>query len=230
MRIRCSRLKLLLLPKGFHFSDFGGSKLTFFRQDSSVDLFQKVQVDCQGTNGEAVYGNVTVSVLKFLHLKIDIRNHLTDLDVDKERNWTIIEDSAQAKIWEEQFARIAPAFAEAHARRNGERLLQMTAQARNDASEVLQQIDSTKRLSQLIQEFQATRGRQLLNEAERLARWPGVMQVYDAEELYTVACCAILNSAQGPSFIGQDPLKSDMLMWQIQLVADRLLSRLKGAA
>lgn len=228
MKIRSARLKMLLLPQGFLHSHVGTDSLTFFRQDSLVGLFQKIHVDCQGKDGEAVYGNVSSSVLKFLHLKIETRHHLRELDANNERNWTIVEDNAQAKIWEDRFVEIAPAAAEAYAREHGEGLLQRTADARKVSSTILRGLDPTKSLSQLLQDFQARRGTQFVKVAERLAEWPGVMQVCEAHELYTVTCCAILSHAQALPFVGQDPLENDNLMWQIELVADGLLSLSKA--
>ena len=49
------------------------------------------------------------------------------------------------------------------------------------------------------------------------------MLVDDAEITYLLACCAVLSGNEGAAFIGQDPLKNDALMWQIQLVADGIL-------
>jgi hypothetical protein len=50
------------------------------------------------------------------------------------------------------------------------------------------------------------------------------MQLYDSEEIYLLACCAVLSGNDESRFIDQDPLKDPELMWQIQLVADGILS------
>ena len=109
-------------------------------------------------------------------------------------------------------------------------MLNQTADARRRSLELVQQFDSTKSLYQQIQEFEARHGQRFRKEAERLAEWPGVLQVSDGEELYLLACCAVLTGEQGTAFSGQDPLENDELMWQIQLVADGILLRAREAA
>jgi hypothetical protein len=224
MTISHFRLRHLLLPQGFADSQVSRASMTFFRKDTREGLFQKIHVDFQGSYNEAVYGNVSASVARYLFLKIDLRHHLMELDTDKERNWTIIETIEQAKTWEKRFAEVAPATAETFARERGNELLERTGHARHRSADHLRRLDPTKSIHQQVINFETANGSEFRRHAEKLAEWPGVMQVPDADEVYVLACCAVVSGNEESAFVGQDPLQNDELMWQIQLVADGILS------
>jgi hypothetical protein len=198
--------------------------MTFFRLDSQPDLYQKLHVEFQGRRREAVYGSVSVSVVRHVHLKIDVRQHLLALDADCERYWTIVDSAEEAGAWEKRFSNLAPVAAEAIARSHGSELLERTSHARRRAIHHLHCLHSAEQLYPQIRQFEEARGAESLDRAARLAEWPGVMQVYGAGEIYLLACCAVLSGDEEEAFVDQDPLENDELMWQIQLVADRILS------
>jgi hypothetical protein len=223
MTINHSRLKLLLTPEGFVESIIESDSMTFVRTDRLEGLFQKIHVDCQGRMGEAVYGNVSTSVTKYIQLKIDERRHLMELDIDKDRNWTVIKTAEDAKRWELRFVEIAPVAAQRFTREHGDELLRRTSHARHRASKHLQRLNSSQSLYQQIQQFEATKGADFRKAAERLAESPGVMQLFDSEEAYLLACCAVLSGAENKTLVEQDPLHNEELMWQIQLIADGIL-------
>lgn len=228
MKINRNRLTKHVSRHGFTQSQAEPNSLTFVRPDARRELFQKIHVDCQGKRSEYVYGNVSVSVVKHMHLKIDARNHLMELDVNKERYWTLVESDDQAKAWENHFADVAPRAADSWAHTHGDALLRRTEKARVRSANNLRKLTLTRPLGQQIQAFEAMRGSRLVSDAMRLAAWPGVMQIYGAEELYTLACCAVLSGDESAEYAGQDPLRHDELMWQIQIVADGILLGTEG--
>jgi hypothetical protein len=186
-----------------------------------------------GKKDEAVSANVGVGITRFLGygVKQELLMDVADVKemLDEYGFWVpgrgraIIETAERAKAWERRVAEVAPAAAHSCALQHGNELLMQAAHARQRSFELLQQLDSKKSLYQQIQELEARHGHGYRKEAERLAESPGVMQVFDAEELYLLACCAVLTGEKGTAFTGQDPLNNDELMWQIQLVADGIL-------
>ena len=225
MKIDKHRLKSLLLPLGFETSDMESNSLTFTRPDIGRGVYQKICVHFQGRRNEAVYGDVSVSVAKFISLKIEELMLLDELASNKERCWTIIETTADAKLWERKFAEVAPVAVERFSAEHANAMLERTGQARRRSIELLQHLDSTLSVYAQLRRFELQLESSTYKRALRLSEWPGVLQVYDAEEIYQVACCAVLSGREGAAFIDQDPLHNDELMWQIQLIADALLVR-----
>jgi len=235
-----TRLSGLMTASGFRRALRRNSDFAWNRWNSLLGLSEWVVVEFAGKKNEAVSVKVGVGVTRVLGFgaKQEVLMEVADIKelLDEYGFWipgrgqAIIETVEKAKTWERRVAEVAPAAAECYALQHGNELLNQTAHARQRSLELVRQFDSTKSLYQLIQEFEARHGHRFRKEAERLAEWPGVMQVFDGEELYLLACCAVLTGDQGTAFSGQDPLKNDELMWQIQLVADGILLRAREAA
>ncbi len=225
MKIDKNRLNLLLSPLGFESLDLRSNTLTFCRPDVARGVYQKICVDLQGRRNEAVYGDVSVSVTKFISLKIDELMTLNEIASNKERCWTIIETTAEAKVWERKFADVAPAAVERFSAEHAEALREKTSQARRRSVALVQHLDPTLSSYAQLRRFESQLEASVYKRAMRLSEWPGVLQVYDADEIYQLACCAVLSGREGAAFLDQDPLHNDELMWQIQLVADALLAR-----
>ena len=228
------RLSSLLNPAGFHnvthrFGDFAWN-----RWNSLQGVSEWVLVGFAGKNYEAVSASVGVGITRILAFGVKHELVLEVADVKvmldeygfwiPDRGKAIIESVNKAKAWEYRLAEIAPTAAECYAVQHGIELLRQTANARQRSLELLPRLDSTKSFYQQIEEFEARHGHEFRKEAERLSEWPGVMQISDSEQLYLLACCAVLTGDQGIEFFGQDPLENDELMWQIQLVTDGILS------
>lgn len=229
-RISDTRLSNLLTATGFRRGTRWYGGFAWNRWNCLLGVSEWVLIGFSGKKNEAVIANVGVRITRIIafginyEILIDVADIKDMLDEHgfwiPDRGRAIIESAEVAKSWERRLVEIAPAAAESYALKHGSEVLQQTAHARQRSSGLLRQLDSTKSLYQQIQEFEARHGHTFRKEAERLAEWPGVMQVYDAENHYLLACCAVLSGEQGAAFIDQDPLKNDELMWQIQLVAD----------
>ncbi|MFO0885061.1 MAG: hypothetical protein U0894_12880 [Pirellulales bacterium] len=228
-----ARLSDLLTATGFRSASRWYGGYAWNRWNSTLGVSEWVLVGFAGKKDEAVSANVGVGITQTLAFGIshELLVEVADVKqmVDEYGFWApgrgqaIIETAETAKAWERRVAETAPAAAECYALEHGNELLQRTTHARQRSSKLMQLLDSTKSLYQQIQELEARHGNAYRKEAERLAEWPGVMQVFDAEELYLLACCAVLTGDQGTAFRGLDPLKNEELMWQIQLVADGIL-------
>lgn len=229
-----ARLSGLLNDSGFRSASRWYGSYAWNRWNSMLGVSEWILIGFAGQTNEAVSANVGVGITRTLAfgLSYELLMDLADVTetFDKYGSWlpgrgrAIIETSEQAKAWERRLADIAPAAAECYALKHSDELLKQTAHARQRSVEILQQLDFTKSLGQQIQELESRYGHAYRQEAERLAEWPGVMQIFDAEEIYLLACYAVLTGEQGTTFIGQDPLSNEELMWQIQLVADGILS------
>jgi hypothetical protein len=106
----------------------------------------------------------------------------------------------------------------------GAALLKRTEAARQFARDRLGRLVPGPGVSEQIAELERSMPSVLAAEARRLAAWPGVMQVAEAEGIYVLACLCVLHGNEHQSLPGQDPLSNDELMWRIQLVADGILS------
>ncbi|MFN0197434.1 MAG: hypothetical protein ACKVT0_11875 [Planctomycetaceae bacterium] len=225
MKVSQRRLQKLLEPIGFITRRVGRHDLGFIRPDVLSDLYLLIELSFAGKKNEAVAGYVFISVTRWICIKgISEGNLLLNVASDKERGHTIVETTSQAKEWEYLLARNAPTAVEALAREHGQSLLDRSAHARQRAALHIQRLDRTEPLYAQIIKFDVN----LINAAQRLAEWPGVMQVYDAEEIYLLASAMVLSGDEEFSYWGQDPLHNDDLMWQVQLVADEILSWERG--
>ena len=71
------------------------------------------------------------------------------------------------------------------------------------------------------------------DEAARISRHPGVIQLAGTEECYLLASLALVvfgDNVEGAAnaFKGHDPLENREMMFRIQLIADRLLAGDRG--
>lgn len=232
------RLSRLLGPKGFRRGLHRNVGFAWSRWNVSLDVYEWMFVEFAGKRSEAVIASIGVGVTGVISYG-EIQELLLQVAdvkelVDEHGFWvpgrgrSIIDSVRVAKSWEVQLAGIAPGAALSHSQLHANELLQRTAKARRRTIELVRLVDSSKSLYQQIQEFVSRHGATYRREAERLAEWPGVMQVADAEELYLLACCVVLTGEQGAEFFGRDPLRDDDLMWQIQLVADGVLLRARS--
>lgn len=232
-RVSEKRLSGLLASSGFHRAARWQGGFSWSRWNSLLDVSEWVLLGFAGKKDEAVSASVGVGVTRTLAFGVDHRLLLEVADIqemlDENGFWipgrgrAITDTTERAKTWERRCAEVASAAAESYALQHANELLQRTLHARQRSSDLLRQLDPKRPPLQQIQDLEAQCGSGFRKASERLADWPGVMLVYDAELTYLLACCAVLNGNEGAAFIGQDPLKNDALMWQIQLVADGIL-------
>jgi hypothetical protein len=156
---------------------------------------------------------------------------LDEMAEDKVRGWTILDSRAKAEAWERQLARVAPARTSEFAAEIGINVLARTNVARIAVERYLELLavgprTVAERLSDLRQEVDEV----IIADAERLATWPGVLQLAGAEDHYLLATLCIIRferqvEASSATFLGDDPLVNEHLMWRMQLLADALLVR-----
>lgn len=231
MIVNPSRIGKLLEPHGFVLGRTSRieKSYSFFRSDQEPELFQWIKVEGAGRRGEAVAAEVAVSVTKRVSLTGLMELHLIkEIASVKERGWTIISTAKEARAWENRLASIGPLRATEFARERGPELLSTTDSARRAAKHYLEHLDLERSLDEQLHQLRQRCDQALIERAERLAAWPGVMQEYHAEDVYLLCTSCILcyeNEVEtaSTSFSREDPLENAPLMWRIQLVADVLL-------
>ena len=228
MRICCSRISELLKPAGFVIRHPSGLANTcaFVREDRTRSLFQQIDVSFAGRHKEAAVAHVTVSVTRWLRVKgLSVSRLLDEIATDQDRGWSVIATEGEAQSWEKSLAQLGPLKAREIAVEAGGALLERTCDARNVAQTLLARFDRGRDVRDCLEEFARAMPSERIAEAKRLAVSPGVLQVTGSEHIYLLACLAVLNGDHGSSLLGQDPLTSQMLMWEIQLVADGIMPR-----
>ncbi len=227
MKISCTRAGKLLKAKGF--VNRRTSPLVrhcaFVRPDPNPSLYQQIDVSFAGRRGEAVVAHIAASVARWIRVKgLSVSRLLGEIAIDQERGWSIIGTRAEADEWERSLADLGPIAVTEFVSEVGAALIERTEAARQVARDRLARLDPGRCVSDQIAELERSMPSVLVAEARRLAAWPGVMQVAEAEGIYALACLSVLHGNDRQSPPGQDPLSNDELMWRIQLVADGILS------
>lgn len=225
MSISKQRLERLLSSYGYEPKRSTPHSFSFVTRRARQELFLELGVDFQGRQNEAVYGSVGISVTKWIPRETDDGITLVEIATDKERGWTLIESRGEAVDWENAFVAIAPAAASNLADRVGGSLIQRTTTYREEASQVLLTCDDADCVEVALDSARDKLSRELIEDAYRLAGWPGVVQLEDTEDIYLLSCCLLLGFTKGYQTAGEDPLENDALMWRIQLIADGLIDR-----
>lgn len=228
-----TRLSELLTASGFRIGTRWYGGYAWNRWNALLGVSEWILIGVAGKKRESVATYVGVGVTRVLAFNIQHRL-LTELAdskeiVDKNGFWlpgrgrAVIKSIEMAMAWERKVLDVAPIAAEIYAREHGDEILKRTASARQESWEILSQLQPSETLYQSIQQLRSKHGGDLLKKAERLAEWPGVMQVEDSEDVYLLACCGIMSRKEGDSSFVEDPIVNEELMWQIQLVVDRIL-------
>jgi hypothetical protein len=237
MRIQTSRLLRHLSRHGFALvHNGGGGKTCLVRPDSSMRTIQWIVVDSSGKKGEAAVAYIGVGVTRRIAFKglLDLQL-LEEIAEDKDRGWTIIITDQDALAWEEKLIRVAPRCAKEFASEHGPILLQRTEAVRNAVGKYLSHLDTEQAIEGQLKSLERRASERMLTDGERLAGWPGVVQIPEASAVYRLACLAIVSfehevEENRRPFAGQNPLEDDGLMWRIQLIADELLCRQNAGA
>jgi hypothetical protein len=225
MKISCDRVGKLLKPKGFVTRRTSPlvRHCAFVRPDQNPSLYQQIDVSFSGRHDEAVVAHIAASVARWIRVKgLSVSRLLVEIAIDQERGWSIIR--TKAEDWEQSLADVGPIAVTRFVSEVGASLVERTEGARQFARDRLARLDPERGVSEQIAEFERSMPSILVAEARRLAAWPGVMQVAEAEGIYVLACLCILHGNDHQSLPGQDPLSNDEWMWRIQLVADGILS------
>jgi hypothetical protein len=197
----------------------------FVRPDQDPSLYQQIDVSFAGRHDEAVVAHIAASVSRWIRVKgLSVSRLLVEIAIDQERGWSIIGTRAEADDWEQSLADVGPIAVTKFVSEVGGALLERTDAPRQFARDRLARLDPERGVSEQIAELERSMPSVLVAEARRLAAWPGVMQLAEAEEIYVLACLSVLQGNDHQFVPGQDPLSNDELMWRIQLAADGILS------
>jgi hypothetical protein len=149
---------------------------------------------------------------------------VTDVATDQERGLAIVQTPAEVEDWERRVAAVAPGATRALGQRSGAALLARTEAARLAVEACLKGLPQPTDLRSLKHWLQSRAHPEVAKRASELAAAPGVLQRVGAEEVYEVACLAlVLSSALKKDMaLSLDPLKDRELMWRVQLMVDHL--------
>jgi hypothetical protein len=199
----------------------------FVRRSGSLELYEQLIVKSVGKYGEAVFANAAVSIVSGpMATKGMVEMHLLEeLATDQERGWAVIESEKQITKWEQQLAEVGPRRARELALRKGYELLNRTESARRVVGSILVALPPPTDLDALYRWLQERTPEAERAEAARLAQWAGVMRLRGGEIVYHVAALALETLVHLESDLGRDPIENPELMWQIQLLVDRLVLR-----
>jgi hypothetical protein len=232
-KVDVGRVAALLERDRFEFHEVKpiSKALHFIRPGKRPGLFQSAVIEFQGKRLEAVYGGVGVSITRSVKQKeIGEVEWLEELAEDKEELWTIIRTKSSAIIWERRLAEIASERADQLECRIGPDLLTRTAAARHAGACYVQKLGVTPGASQQLAQLRSAVSEEMAEWARRLPGSASVVYLDNADDVYVLACLAILyfQSEVEPgseSYIGQDPWKNRHLLWLIHIVVDELLHR-----
>lgn len=231
MSISVARIRSILEQDGFVLVGNNTSGQSSFRRTASQShLFEWIIVDCAGRQHEAVVGSIATSVTKCILTKGLMEMRLLDeIAGIEERGWTIVDSIRHAKEWEAQLAKVAPMRSAEMATEVGPDILERTKLARIAVGKYLGSLTHMEDVDIQLKLLRGQAKQYIVADAERLANWPGVLQVAGAEAQYLLATLCVLYfqrhvEDESFTFMGSDPLENDQLMWRIQLLADNFLA------
>jgi hypothetical protein len=226
MKVSCSHIRKLLKPSGFVIRQSGGIAETcgFVKEDGTPSLFQQIDVSFAGRRSEAALAHLTVSVTKWIRVKgLSTSRLFGEIASDDDRGWSVIITEDEAQTWEATLTRLGPIKVSELASEAGPALLERTCDARSIARALLSRLDRQRSIRDQFKELEGSTPAERVAEAKKLAEWPGVMQAMDSEQIYFLACLAVLSDRDSAVSMGLDPLRNDFLMAKIQLVADGII-------
>lgn len=198
------------------------------QSQTSGELFELLIVGWAGRHGEAVSADAGVSVMRGWPTKGLIETErLPEVDDDRDHHRSMVHSGTDAERWEASVARVAPRKCVECSVRLGPELLARTEPARLAVARYLSQLPSGLAARDARDWLYGKSSSEQRVAANRLRRWPGVLQVEGAELVYEVAALLVMRFAsvaesQQALEVSADPLRTPELMWRIQLLRDRL--------
>jgi hypothetical protein len=240
--ISATRLAALLRESKFALTrDRRDSTMEYARPSPFADLWEKVSFCVRGKRGEAVGAYVEVSVCYAFNAR-----GLTESRYIQETEELNLKSKAEAQKWEEAVVSTLPGHVEGYTAEAGPALLKRTVDARAAVAQYLQLFGTLdwKALRQRLELRATTRE---ISEAERIAKIPPTIQLYNGLYLFRTVILGIMLYSEevegrqiapfgvdpwpGP-WPGADPWPKNpsdwskwQLAWRIEMLADRLLGR-----
>ncbi len=223
-------LSAALTSKGFKLGAVSALEGSFvFTKLRNDGLFELIDCDFAGRYRDAAVCQVGVSVTRIVLLKkLTEESVVVEVATVPERGWTIIESDDQLEAWVQKVIEIAVPKAEQFANEHAESLLVLTETTRRKVQPCIDEILRVNDLDLYVRSLKSQASSDQIRVAKRLADWPGVLQVEGAEQIYEAACLAVVTRIRPSELPNPDlpavmPLENAQLMWEIQLIADRLL-------
>jgi hypothetical protein len=212
-----------------HVNDSEGSfTFTKLRNDG---LYELITCNFAGRKRDAVVCRVGVSVTRIVQLKnLTEKTVVVEVASVPERGWTIVRSNEELRDWERRVSEVAVRKAKQFANENSKELLDRTRNSRDAVHDCIEELLCCNGLSRCLTDLRSRASGEQLRVANRLAEWPGVRQLQGAAQVYEAACLAVVtrirsNKLPSPELPAEMPLENDQLMWEIQLVADKLLDQ-----
>lgn len=245
--IKAKRLASFLRLSGFALStDFGESDIVYSRPGQMDDLWEIIVVNVRGRRGEAVgtYAGASVCYSGIGARGLEERRFVEETGTpfrpppEPHGGTRFLTGPDDAESWERLVAEVCPNKARAFAREIGSVLLERTAHARRAVKEYLD-LFGTRDWKQLRVRLEPRATKRELLEAERVARTPPTIQVFNGGDFYTTIVLGIIlysDQVENRQIVTPDldpwpdwrTPYSDAewgLAWRIEILADRMLAR-----
>lgn len=229
-----SALLSLLSGTGYKLGHVNDSEDSFTVTKLRSDgLYELISCNFAGRDRDAVVCRVGVSVTRIVQLKkLTEKAVLVEVATVPERGWTIVESNEELRDWERKVADVAVSKAEQFANQHSRELLDRTRISRDAVRNCIDELLRCGSLDRCLTYLKSRATDEQLRVAERLAAWPGVQQVHGAAQIYDAACLAVVtriraNNLPNPEVPAEMPLENDQLMWEVQLIADKLMDEEK---
>ena len=180
MLLNAGRIARLLSPDGFDllFVNKATKDMEFVRPSRIVRLYEHLMIGASGKHGEVVYAQTTVSLVRYFSLHkcvAEVDNELLlALGTDKERHWTPIESSHDARKWEVRLGEIAGMFARNAANARGPGLLNRMAEALNSVENYIRLVGDATKIFDREHAFYQENSVNTRTEGERIAFGSGI--------------------------------------------------------
>jgi len=225
MKVKADRLVVPLKEHGFcrGYPTYAKDSFTFVRSRSYGELYESIIVESQGSEDEAVYASVGVSLTRTVMYKVlgDVKL-LDELAEDRERGWTIIRDVEKARKWERELVRIGPRRACEWAEFREKFLLESTEEVRTAVRKYLTIVEPIIDIDHSYQRVFESCDDQIVDEAKRI-EVGGVL----GERVYQLACLIILRHSEqaenGRSFLGCNAALDTDFTDRVKILADKLV-------
>jgi hypothetical protein len=195
MMLSPNRLSALLKPQGFWLREVNSvtKTIAFVRPSTIPRLYEHLNVHGQGKIGEAAYAMTAISGSTGHSrdgcVSEDDLALLYTLETDKERHWTLLHTTEEAKAWEEKLAQAADFQCRATAASKGRLLHERLQPAFSIVDRYIAKMGNVKDvLASEFRYFQAAPAVQR-NEADRLASLIG--NIGESSEDVQLACLVV---------------------------------------
>jgi len=204
--------------------------VAFFRARSDEPLYEWITCEFVGRKGDAAICWIGVSATRLVQFKgLTEFRLLDDVATDQERGWTVIDGLEELHAWEASVVKHAVPRVSVMDDKVGCELLEKTRESRRLAGECVRHVNAFGTFDEAFSAIKDRASSDQYETSQRLAHWPGVVQVPGAASMYELACLAILTGKRSDklpdlSNASETPLEDERLMWEIQLVVDGVLA------